>query len=212
MSQDSTESTAPLASLSWIGVSNSRESEPTTPVDERLEQALAGDRAAIEQLLTAHHAPVYRISYRMMGNHEDAQDAVQETLVRTARNLAKYDPARPFVPWLYAITMNVCRDQMRKRKRFRAEPLDQVPSEKLAKAPDVIRKLAVDDEMKVLEAGLATLPPKERAAIVLRDIEGLSTREVAQTLGSREQTVRSQISRARVKLKAYRDEVRRNEA
>ncbi|MFP6581785.1 MAG: sigma-70 family RNA polymerase sigma factor [Candidatus Hydrogenedentota bacterium] len=129
--------------------------------------------------------------YRMMGNREDAQDAAQETLVRMLRNLAKYDPARPFAPWLYSIAMNVCRDQMRKRKRHHTEPIENVPSEKLAIAPDTVRKLTVDEQMAVLEAGLATLPQKERAAIVLRDIEGLTTREVAQTLGTREQTVRS---------------------
>jgi hypothetical protein len=67
MSQDSTESTAPLAGISWKGV-------PSTPVDERMSQAIAGDRASIEALFAAHHAGVYRICCRMMGNREDAHD------------------------------------------------------------------------------------------------------------------------------------------
>lgn len=128
MSQDSTESTAPLTGIAWSGLSGVRGRELSTPVDERIEQAKVGDRAAVEQLLNAHHTSVYRICYRMMGNREDAQDAAQETLVRMVRNLTKYDSARSFVPWLYSIAMNVCRDQMRKRKRHHAEPLESVPS------------------------------------------------------------------------------------
>ena len=112
------------------------------------------------------------------------------------RHLAKYDPDLPFVPWLYSIAMKVCRDALRKRKRRRTEPLENVPAEKLAASPDFIGKLDIEDEMSILEAGLETLPEKERGAIVLRDIEGLSTRDVAAAMGTKEVTV--QIGRAHV--------------
>ena len=204
MSQDFTESTAPLTGISWKGV-------PSTPVDERIKQAITGDRASIQSLIAAPHAAVYRICCRMMGNRGDAQDTEQEVFLRMLRVLSRYDPERPFVPWLYSITMNVCRDSLRKRKRRRTEAIDDVPPSRLAVTPDVLRKLSMEDEMAVLEAGLKTLPEKERGAIVLRDIEGLSTRDVAAAMGTKEETVRSQISRARVKLKAYRDAIRRNE-
>ena len=204
MSRDFTESTAPLTGISWKGV-------PSTPVDERIKEAMAGDRGAIDALIAAHHRAVYRVCYRMMGNREDVQDIEQEVFLRMLRHLAKYDPDLPFVPWLYSIAMKVCRDALRKRKRRRTEPLENVPAEKLAASPDFIGKLDIEDEMSILEAGLETLPEKERGAIVLRDIEGLSTRDVAAAMGTKEVTVRSQISRARVKLKAYRDAIRRDE-
>ena len=113
------------------------------------------------------------------------------------RVLPRYDPERPFVPWLYSITMNVCRDHLRKRKRRPTESMDDVPPERLAVSPEVLRRMSVEDEMAVLEEGLKTLPEKERGAIMLRDIEGLSTRDVAIAMGTKEETVRSQISRER---------------
>ena len=211
MSHEFTESTAPLTGNPWASHRETRKGVPSIPVDQRIQQAMAGDREAIESLIAAHHAPVYRICYRMMGRKEDAEDATQETFIRMVRFLHKHDPTRSFVTWLYTVTLNVCRDQLRKGKRHRMVPMDHVPEARLAVLPGVVHKLSVEEDMAVLQAGLRTLSEKERAVIVLRDIEGVSTRDVARTMGTKEDTVRSQICRARVKLKAYRDAVRRNE-
>lgn len=97
--------------------------------------------------------------------------------------------------WLYRVTVNVCNDHHRRRRMMTVETRDPVP--------DPERLLALEERKRLLTAGLATLPARERAAVVLRDIEGLSTAEVAQILGVEEITVRTQASSARLKLAKY---------
>ncbi len=101
-------------------------------------------------------------------------------------------------PWLYRVTVNVCNDQLRRRGPVRLLDVNEADP-----APDASRAIELDDRKRLLMEGLATLPARERAALVLRDIEGLSTREVAAILDVEEVTVRSQISVARVKLAKY---------
>ncbi len=212
MSQEFTESTAPLTTSYWASHCEAWKGVPSIQVDERIALAKAGDREAIESLISAHYSSVYRICVRMMGGREDAQDATQEAFIRMVRFLPKYDSNRPFIPWLYSISMNAFRDQLRKRKRHRTEPIEYVADTQLVALSSVEHQVSINEDLAVLQAGLRTLSEKERAVIVLRDIEGMSTRDVAQTMGTKEETVRSQISRARVKLKAFRDAVRRDES
>jgi RNA polymerase sigma-70 factor (ECF subfamily) len=151
---------------------------------------------AFEDLVEAHRALVLRTAYRLLGRLEDAQDAAQEVFLRLFRQLRNIegDPKA----WLYRVTINVCRDHYRRRKNvvelhanFRDSALDPEGA------------LALDQRKRLLMHGLQTLPARERAAIVLRDIEGLSTAQAAAILGVEEATVRSQIWSARVKLAKY---------
>ena len=208
MNHESAESVA----MSWLDAFHRHAGDSPSNADRVLARALTGDAESVEALLREYHGPVYRICLRMMGNHEDAQDATQESLMRILKNLARYDRARPFLPWVYSIALNVCRDHLRKRKRGITELIESMPKELSSPAHDTRREVSVNDEMRVMEEGLRTLSTKERSAIVLRDIEGLSTAEVAEAMGTRETTVRSHISRARTKLKLYRDRIRREES
>ena len=212
MSQEFTERLPRMAASPWTQDEAVQQGSRPGAMLEQINRAKQGDMSAIDAIAADHHGAVYRVCYRMMGNHEDAQDASQETFIRMLKAIAKYDAARPFTPWLFAIALNVCRDLLRKRKLRHTEPLDSVDSRRTAIAPEVLRKMSAEEEMAILEDGLRRLPAQERAAIVLRDIEGLTTAETAESLGTKEETVRSQISRVRVKLKAYRDSVRRNES
>jgi len=155
--------------------------------------------------MAAHQRQVFRTALRLLGHREDAKDASQEVFLRLFTHLARIDARRPLAPWLYRVTINVCRTMNKKRRRRDTLPHEDalVHAQPRGPRPDVAAELA--EERDVAERGLDTLPDKERAAVVLRDIEGLSTREVAAILGSAEVTVRSQISRARVKLKRFRD-------
>jgi RNA polymerase sigma-70 factor, ECF subfamily len=148
------------------------------------------------ELVEVHQALVLRTAYRLLGRMEDAQDAAQEVFLRLFRNLRRIegDPKA----WLYRVTVNVCRDHYR-RRRHTAELNLNHPDP----SPDPESALDVDQRKRLLMQGLATLPERERAAIVLRDIEGLSTAEAAAILGVEEVTIRSQISTARVKLAKY---------
>ena len=137
---------------------------------------------------------VQRVAYRLLGRLEDAQDAAQEVFLRLYRNRSRVRPDPK--AWLYRVTVNVCRDQLRRRRTVALEDRSDA-------APDPERALAMEERKRLVIEGLATLPERERAAVVLRDIEGLSTADVAEILGVEQVTVRSHASSARLKLAKY---------
>jgi RNA polymerase sigma-70 factor (ECF subfamily) len=166
------------------------------PADRVLSLAQSGDPAAFEALLRMHEVLVARTALRLTGNRQDAQDAAQEVFLRLHRSLRRIDDSRNLPGWLYRVTVNVCRDILRKRRN--ADSLDET---QLASPSCTEAELGRAEQLKLVEEALRMLPEKERAAVTLRDIEGLSTREVAEILGSSEATVRSQISSARLKIR-----------
>ena len=166
----------------------------------------AGSKAAnsgqtFEGLVAAHERMVLRVAYRLLGRLEDAQDAAQEVFLRVFRNLDRIgaDPKS----WLYRVTVNVCNDHHRRRKTALELDSHRHPAIDIDPAPDPERAMALEERKRLVTEGLETLPGRERAAVVLRDIEGLSTAEVAGILGVEEVTVRSQVFSARLKLAKY---------
>ncbi len=152
--------------------------------------------AFFDRLVRLHERMVLGVAYRLLGRMEDAQDAAQEVFLRLFQKHKEIegDPK----PWLYRVTVNVCNDWYRKR------PLVLEPDEQAADpSVDALSTITLAERKRLLQEGLRTLGERERAAIVLRDIEGLSTLQVARILGVEEVTVRSQISTARVKLAKY---------
>jgi RNA polymerase sigma-70 factor, ECF subfamily len=147
----------------------------------------------------AHQPMVLRVAFRLLGRVEDAQDAAQEVFLRLFRNLDRIgaDPKA----WLYRVTVNVCNDHHRRRKAV--VEIDSRPHSTADPAPDPERALALEERKRLVTEGLEKLPGRERAAVVLRDIEGLSTAEVAGILGVEQATVRSQVFSARLKLAKY---------
>jgi RNA polymerase sigma-70 factor (ECF subfamily) len=171
-------------------------------------RAKAGDTTAFDQIIIEHQRRVISLAWRLLGNHEDARDAAQETFLRVYKSFGRFDPAQDFNGWLYRIAVNVCRDLARKRRSNHFSLEAVVESGAIAEpvSPHNTESAALlAQEQAILLRALAALPEKERAAIVLRDLEGLETEEVARILGSRPTTVRSQISAARVKIKAFRE-------
>jgi RNA polymerase sigma-70 factor, ECF subfamily len=161
-----------------------------------LQRAIAGDVSAFEQIVVRFERRVLTLAWRLLGSVEDAQDASQEVFLRAFRFLHRFDMKRPFEPWLVRMTVNVCRDLGRKRK-----PSVVLDPDVLRSTSDPHADMHSDEQRKILHAALRELPEKERAAVVLRDIEGFSTAEVAEILGSSESTVRVQISSARLKIR-----------
>jgi len=166
--------------------------------DVALEAARGGDRAAFDLLMRRHERLVLGTAYRLAGNLEDAQDASQEVFLRLYRNLAKLE-AGNLAAWLYRVTVNVCHDA--RRRRPGTVPVDDAPE--LAAAGDPQQSADEAERRALLLRSLRMLSEKERAALVLRDLEGLSTAEVAGVLGSSVGTVRSQISKARLKMRGF---------
>jgi RNA polymerase sigma-70 factor (ECF subfamily) len=169
------------------------------------QRAAAGDLEAFQRLVELHQAQVLRTARALLGNREDARDAAQETFLRVYRFLGRYDPRREFRAWLYRIVVNVCRDLFRKRGRVPTAPLEDADPALLARPGEQEMNADAGDRVRRVRRALAALPPKEAEALVLRDIEGLSTHEVARALGCLEVTVRSHLSRGRLKLRAALD-------
>jgi RNA polymerase sigma-70 factor (ECF subfamily) len=171
-------------------------------------RAKAGDLAAFDQIIICHQRKIISLAWRLLGDREDARDAAQETFLRVYKSFGGFDPAQDFNGWLYRIAVNVCRDLARKRRGDLYSLEAEVESGAIAEPAsphDTESAAMLAQEQAILLRALATLPEKERAAIVLRDLEGLDTEEVARILGSSPTTVRSQISAARVKIKAFRE-------
>ena len=178
------------------------------PIAGLIRRAKSGDNTAFDQIIISHQRRVIALAWRMLGNPEDARDAAQETFLRVYKHLNRFDPAQDFSGWLYRIAVNVCRDLARKRRNNQASLEAEIEAGKIAEpiSPHNTEAAAlIAQEQAILRRALATLSEKERAAIVLRDLEGLPTEEVARILGSSPTTVRSQISSARVKIKAFRE-------
>jgi RNA polymerase sigma-70 factor (ECF subfamily) len=179
-------------------------------------RACAGDEFAFEQIMLATEQRVVSIAWRILGNREDAREATQDVYLRVFKYLARYRANEDFRAWLYRITINVCHDFARKRRSTAAENLDGVQVELEGVAFDFVRQRAnpeglvlQEQQLALIRDALQSLPAKERAALVLRDLEGFSTEEVAKALGSRPVTVRSQVSAARAKIKTYCDRISR---
>jgi RNA polymerase sigma-70 factor (ECF subfamily) len=165
-----------------------------------LTRARDGDLQSFDQIMILHQRRVLHTALRILGNLQDAQDATQEVFLRLYKYLDRFDTSRSLSPWLYRLTVNVCHDITKKRPQT-----SELPETLTANSSDH------SADIQIMTQALATLPEKERSALVLRDIEGLSTKEVAEILGSTETTVRSQISRARIKLKEFRNRVLRRQ-
>ncbi len=144
-----------------------------------------------EQIVRQRETQILRIAFRIVGNWADAEDVAQEAFVRLHRNGMKFPSEAALGAWLHRVVVNLSLDRVRKSGRQGDLPADLAASGISAEAG-----LVAEEWKTRLAAALETLPARERAAIVLREMEGLSTAEVAEALGSSEGTVRSQISKA----------------
>lgn len=191
--------------LSMSQLSQEERSADTIEAARLVQLVLGGDTAAFEQLIVRYEARVMAVASRILGTRDDARDVAQEVFLRAYKYLHRLDLQKPVEPWLIRITINVCRDTARQRsRRSHTFPAVDAP-EVIDRAPDPHAGLVHKQERLLLQRALDVLPEKERLAIVLRDVEGLSTAEVADILHSSETTVRSQISRGRIRLKTAID-------
>ena len=166
-----------------------------------LEAVLMGEipretTGSFDQVVRQREAQVLRTAFRILGNWADAEDVAQEVFLRLHKNGLKFENEAAAGGWLYRVTVNLCVDRTRS-----ARPAQELP-ELASRDRSAEAAVLLEEKKQLLMGALAMLPAKERAAVVLREIEGLSTAEVAEVLGSTEVTVRSQISKAMVKLRS----------
>jgi RNA polymerase sigma-70 factor (ECF subfamily) len=182
---------------------------------EVLTAARAGDEQAFVQLTAPHRSLLHAHCYRLLGSLHDADDALQETMLRAWRGIHRFEPRAPLAAWLYRIATNVCLRMLEQRSRqtaatvdARLEPypdrlLEELPSPE--RGPDALVE-AREAIGLAFVAAMQLLPPKQRAALVLRDVLGWSAREVADVLGDSVAAVNSALQRARERLDRERRE------
>jgi RNA polymerase sigma-70 factor (ECF subfamily) len=163
-----------------------------------------------EELVGRHEISIYRVAYRLTGNHEDAEDLIQEALLEAYKAFASFRPGTYFDRWLFRILRNTYIDGVRSRPRLTLQSLDApLELERGAQVQREIVDVSAQPETKVLAAvldepiqqALMALPEEFRLVVVLSDIEGLSYEEVSQVAGCPVGTVRSRLHRGRMLLK-----------
>jgi RNA polymerase sigma-70 factor (ECF subfamily) len=168
-----------------------------------IERCMRGDESAWEELVRTHTRRVYGLCYRFAGRDSEAQDLTQEVFLRVFRTIGSFRAAEgAFSIWLARVTRNLLIDHYRRTRRDRATDSieDQLPvlEEEHAAQPD--RILAGRETSEILQAALQRLSPELREAVILRDLQELEYREIAQVLNIPEGTVKSRINRGRAEL------------
>jgi RNA polymerase sigma-70 factor (ECF subfamily) len=167
-----------------------------------IQRVRAGDQAAFTKLVEAYQTPVYNLAYRLLGNSVEAEDAAQETFIRAYTRFETYDPARKFSSWLLSIASHYCIDLLRRRRVNLLSMEDLPPMIELSMPataqPEqvVIRGQAADQVQQLLH----TLAPSYRTPVILRYWYDMSYKEIAETMGVTESTVKTRLHRARHKL------------
>lgn len=176
---------------------------------ELIRKCRSGDPRYYEPLVRAYEPAGMRVAVAMMGNVEDAGDALQEAFVKAWENLSRFDLRRPFRPWFFQILRNQCRDMLRSRQsRFRVEALDENLHLRPAdpeRGPERGRQRRAAREL--LWKALERLTPEQREILVLKELEGFRYGEIAGILDIPEGTVASRLYHARRALKDALDEM-----
>ena len=168
----------------------------------------SGNRQDAERALETLQGVVYGFGMKVCGSHEDAQDTAQETLIRLARQLREFPDARALSVWLYKVAKNQCLMSRRKSKFAPAQmlSLDDLMPKESDLSPARKKSWQVPPEETVLrlelrgrlEDAILALPKHYRLVLILRDMEQLDTREVAEVMGISEETTKKRLQRARV--------------
>ncbi|MCU0245747.1 MAG: RNA polymerase sigma factor [Bryobacter sp.] len=174
-------------------------------METRPSPAAAGSlREQQDAFVQAHLKRIFLIIYRIVGNVDDAQDLAQEAFIKALQRQDQIKDLDKAAHWLSRIATNTALDFLRRNQRASFTNIDELPETlwpSQEQSPE--DRLLRDEEQLLLNRGLETLTPRERTALVLRDIEDLEPEEVARHLNCSKATVRSHIANARVKFKKY---------
>jgi RNA polymerase sigma-70 factor (ECF subfamily) len=160
--------------------------------------AHAGDRHAFGQLLWKYAGQARRVARTILIDETEADDAAQDAFLAALKNLGRYDPDRPFGPWLLRIVANAATDRHRRRK---VRSTEQISPQARSALPRPDQAAEWGEFRDALEVALQELPERRRIAVVLFDVEGYSHQEIADVLDVPVGTVRSDVFHARRKLR-----------
>ena len=176
--------------------------------DSLIRAGQRGDHEAMEMLFRRYHRPLFQTALRVLGNAEDAEDALQDGLLSAFRNLKRFEGRSQFSTWLTRIVINAALMRRRSAKARPAVSLDETPredelpaSERFADdGPNPEQVFASTELREIISANLDELSPLLRTAFVLREVQGYSTGEAAKKLGVTENTLKARLWRARHQL------------
>jgi RNA polymerase sigma-70 factor (ECF subfamily) len=177
--------------------------------DFSLEALRAGDRVEFARLVEVHSGLIYRLAMKMLNNTQDAEDILQETFIKAYKYLSGFDGRSSLSTWLYRIATNEALMLLRRRKHVEVsidEPLETM--EQVHEPMQIIdfccipeKELMSSEARLYLDQAVSQLSPNLRVVFLLREIEGLSTRETAEVLSLSETAVKTRLSRARLRLR-----------
>lgn len=183
--------------------------DKTMPTEISLEALIAGDRTEFARMVDSYSTPIYRLSTRMLGNPQDAEDVLQNTFLNALTHLAAFEGRSSLSTWLYRIATNEALMLLRKKKpELNLEDAETEENAEDLKPTQFIDWSALPEEellsgegKKVLEEAIQSLPEPMRIVFLLRDIEGLSIKETADALHLTETNVKTRLLRARMLLR-----------
>jgi RNA polymerase sigma-70 factor, ECF subfamily len=181
-----------------------RSPDPAETEASLLARAQAGDVTAFERLSGAYAGRLFMLLLRLLGDRSEAEDVAQEVMLRAWRGITRFRGQSSYFTWLYRIAVNEANRALEKRARRAADlPIGaqelQLPA---SAAFDPARQAEHNDLRRALGQALAQLPPALRTAIVLRDVEGLSTQEAAEVAGVSQAALKSRLHQARLRVRA----------
>jgi RNA polymerase sigma-70 factor (ECF subfamily) len=170
--------------------------------EELVALAQQGDRRAFEELIERHKQKAYHIAFGFARDREEAKDLSQEAFLKAYTYLKSFDGRSSFYTWFYRIVVNVCLDYKRRNKRTSAGEFDERIENQMEPSHNPARPLAPEQQVlagqlaRKVNAALQTLPAKQRTAFILKNHQGLSIREIAETMETAEGTVKVHLHRA----------------
>jgi len=183
----------------------------TTWTDEELvARSQRGDVESFNQLILRWERPIYALAYRVIGREEEARDVCQEAFLRAFRALPGFKGQAKFSSWLYRITLNLCRDWIRRQRRA---PVSQMPEDvdlaemAASRGPvESIEDLVARRELSaVVEEAMARLPEEQRTAIILKEYHGMTFQEIAELQGCPLSTVKTRLYQGLSVLRRHLD-------
>jgi RNA polymerase sigma-70 factor (ECF subfamily) len=170
-------------------------------VKEIIRRIKEGDKKSFTELVERYRNQVAALAYKMVGDYDEAADITQNVFVKTSQNIWRYDESKRFYTWLYRITVNASIDYMRKHRRHRHEPLENVRETIETRRDNPESHFRTSQLREHITAATERLNGKQKSAFILRDIEGCQIDDVASIMDMPEATVRWYLHRARQKIK-----------
>jgi RNA polymerase sigma-70 factor (ECF subfamily) len=183
--------------------------------EQLVARARSGDFKAFADLISAHKTKIYNLALKMTGNPHDAEDIVQETLLKAIDKIDQFRQEASFGTWLYSIALNQSRAHLAQQRLTELKPIEEYlpepasPKDHRGHDPRLFdwkdpHRVLEDEELRVIiDDALASLPPKYREAFVLRYIDELSIKEIATLIGESVAATKSRVLRARLALRDF---------